>query len=453
MPISQELEKLLDQISKNKHTNETLSLLEQDVNDEGVEALSEALKTNEYIKEIDLSNNKISPNAVKFLCNAKIARLNLSGNPIKEGAALFAKTTHIQELLLAGCSISDSIAQAILKNIQLKRVDLSGNDLGDEAVEGIPDDSRLEALMFNHNNLTATGAKSIAKHKNIIELLLGTNRIGDEGIVYFADNDKLQILNLMQNGITKKGFFEICKSTSIKTLILFNNKIEFDKKDILPENFSFVHLSLSGNRINSSCERVLIALVSIPTLQELDLNINRIDGNGMKILYQNKLNSLERIDLVGNPIHPVELERDRKRDKERGVGGSRNIDKLEDKDRAKRKKSRTEARNMGDAKRKVQVEMGRHEDGGSRERSPAPTSRGYKDDERKTEKNKYTEGLVEERWEATPQTSSIVRSSKDEGLTRKIITYSAGSRTTKTRGDREFGSSRNVTNKGASPRK
>jgi Ran GTPase-activating protein (RanGAP) involved in mRNA processing and transport len=163
-----------------------------------------------------LSNNKIGPNAVKFLCDVKIYRLNLSGNPIKKGAALFTKTTPIRELLLAGCRISAPIAQAILKNSQLKRVDLSGNDLGDEAVEGIPDGSRLEALVFNHNTLTAIGAKLIAKHKDIRELRLGSNRIGDKGIVYFADNDKLQILNLIQNDITKKGFFEICKSTSIK---------------------------------------------------------------------------------------------------------------------------------------------------------------------------------------------------------------------------------------------
>jgi Ran GTPase-activating protein (RanGAP) involved in mRNA processing and transport len=309
MLIPKELGKLLDQISQNKYIDEILSLVEQDIDDEGVEALSEALKTNEHIKVIDLSSNKIGSNAVKFLCNAKITHLNLSGNSIKEGAALFTKTTHIRELLLAGCHISSSVARTILKNTQLKRVDLSGNDLGDDAVENIPDDSRLEALVFNHNNLTATGAKSIAKNKNIIELWLGSNNVRDEGIAYFADNDKLQILNLIQNDITKKGFFDICKSTSIKKLFLFNNKIEFDREDVLPKNFSFVHLSLSGNRIDSSCEQVLIALVAIPTLQELDLSINRIDDNGMNILYQYKLSSLVRIELVGNPIHAIKSEK------------------------------------------------------------------------------------------------------------------------------------------------
>jgi Ran GTPase-activating protein (RanGAP) involved in mRNA processing and transport len=308
MPISPELMKLLLKISSNAYQEESLVLAEQDIDDEGAEKLTIALKKNKHIKKVDLSDNKIGSSGAAFLNELEIESLNLSGNyKLRSGARVFADNQHLEELFLEGCSLANFDAKEVLKNIKLKKLDLGGNNLGDDAVSEIPGDSQLRELILNQNEITSDGARFIAKLRNIKAIYLGSNRIGDDGVQCFAENNGIETLNLLQNNITGKGFYILCKSRSIKQLELFNNHIAFNKEDYLPENSSLIALGLSYNELDGRCHHVLQTLASISTLQKIDLSNNQIDNEGAEILFRYKSPLLQDVKLSYNPISDIQL--------------------------------------------------------------------------------------------------------------------------------------------------
>ena len=304
--ISTELKTLFQQIGNNQYTNEILSLQELDLDNEAIKELSLVLQKNTYIKSIDLSNNQFNGDAVKFLCDINVKSLNVSGNLIGNEAYLFSKNQHIEEIFLEECEITDFAASEVLKNPKLKKINLSSNGLGDEALKTLPNSSPLEVIILNQNKITYKGAQFLGKHENIQVINLGTNQIGDSGAKLLAQSNKVIKLYLDQNGITKEGFLNLCTSTSIQELSLFNNDICFDESDDLPKNASFVRLNLGYNQINGKCQKILQGLVSILTLQKIDFTNNNIDDRGAKILFKDKPSYLQVI-LEGNPGKKIPL--------------------------------------------------------------------------------------------------------------------------------------------------
>ncbi len=334
MPISAEL---LDEIQRDLYKKEVLELKEKGIDNKEAEALANALKTNFHItkvnlygnkiedkgaialagvrlKELNLSCNKIGSNGASFLATSEIEFLDLSGNEINaEGAQYFSESKHILELSLSECGIGDMGAKVVLKNNHLKILDLSTNDITDEGLGEISGESALVELNLSQNDITAKGAKYISEHKTLENIDLSANSLGDDGAKLFSKNDKLLSLNLMQNGITAKGFSDIFKNNKrIQKLELFNNNIRFNEGDSLSvnSNSSLVELGLGYNHINSQCKWVLEALVSISTLETLDLVHNNIDDHGAIVLYQyaaSKAKSLKKIDLMSNHVEAEAL--------------------------------------------------------------------------------------------------------------------------------------------------
>ncbi|UJR18189.1 hypothetical protein I4U23_005090 [Adineta vaga] len=118
-----------------------LVLMSAAITDQGLSVLSDAIHDNQYLEELNISQNNISDVGVQYLASA-------------------------------------------MKTSALKRLDLSANDISDEGVKYL-----AEALQTN---------------LKLIQLSLSENRIGNDGVKVFADilshgNTILEMLNLSAN--------------------------------------------------------------------------------------------------------------------------------------------------------------------------------------------------------------------------------------------------------------
>lgn len=329
---NKELLKICDQIQDGSCPEDLINLNDKGVDDDDVIRLTEAINMRHGIiqkiilehiiedivvivldcitsvEELNLSCNKIGPIGVLALSKSKIRILNLTANPIGNNVECFSESAHISKLLVGECYLGNYGAKIILKNIRLKVVDLSTNDITDDGLGEIPSNSLLRELNLSQNELTYKCANFLTAHGSLTSINLGSNHLTDKGLGVLLQNDNIISLGLMQNKITNVGLLQILASKKLQHVDLYNNRIGHDEKSSnFPANTSLISIQLGCNKIDDRCELLLESLASIPTLQKLDLCGNRIGDHGARILYRHRSKTLEKINLFSNNIEDAEL--------------------------------------------------------------------------------------------------------------------------------------------------
>lgn len=201
----------------------------------GCKLLAERLDHLPRLNELDLSDGEIGADGIRLIMAkgrylAGIRKLDLSGcglgnDGVAELAGGIAQLTSLGELGLSAADVGATGLKLLrngLRQLPLRNLDLSNNDLGDEGAETLaslaPDISRLRVAFLSFNDIGTLGAGALAhaaKHWPELGLLdLKGNHIGDAGADALAATElpSLRELYLEFNGIGPDGAQAIARA-------------------------------------------------------------------------------------------------------------------------------------------------------------------------------------------------------------------------------------------------
>ena len=303
-----------ESLSQALKVNSSLSNLDLSVNfigDPGAESLSQALKVNSSLTNLDLSCNGFGDLGAKSLSqaltvNSSLTNLDLRGNSI-------------------GHTGAESLSQALTVNFSLTNLDLRGNSIGHTGAESLSQaltvNSSLTNLYLSMNNIGDTGAESFSQaltvNSSLTNLDLSWNSIGDPGAKSLSQalrvNSSLTNLDLYGNSVGHTGAESLSQAltvnSSLTNLDLSHNSIRDPGAKSLSQalrvNFSLTNLNLYGNSVgHTGAESLSQALTVNSSLTNLYLSHNSIGDPGAKSLSQALTvnSSLTNLDLSHNSI-------------------------------------------------------------------------------------------------------------------------------------------------------
>ncbi|XP_075048125.1 NACHT, LRR and PYD domains-containing protein 12-like [Mixophyes fleayi] len=268
-----------------------------------------------WIEELLLSNNYLTDRSCNQLApgisnNQSLRKLDLSRNNLDGPhfcelvTALSSPTCRIEELLLSNNYLTDrsctQLAPGISNNQSLRKLDLSGNNLGGshfcDLVTALSSPTcRIEELRLSYNDLTDRSCTQLAP-----------------GI---SNNQSLRTLNLSGNNLEGPHFCDLATALSsptcrIEELLLSNNYLTDRSCNQLASdisnNQSLRKLDLSGNNLEGPHFCELVTALSSPTcrIEELLLSSNDLTDRSFTQLAPGISNnqSLRALDLSGNNL-------------------------------------------------------------------------------------------------------------------------------------------------------
>ncbi|XP_063732494.1 NACHT, LRR and PYD domains-containing protein 12-like isoform X2 [Eleginops maclovinus] len=274
---------------------QSLSLANSALTEISCASLVSVLKSNFYLRELDLSRNDLKDSGVKLLS---------------------AGVNSLEALRLSDCSLTEiscaSLNSALKSNpSHLKEMDLSRNNLQDSGMKLLADglegsDCRLEALRLNDCKLGESCCSSLAtvlnaKPSHLRELDLSYNSLQDSGVKLLSaglesPNCRLETLRLICCLLTDGSCPPLASALKsnhsfLKELDLRGNNLQDSGVKLLSVGLESLNcrlesLSLKDCRITGEgCAFLASSLMSNPFhLRELDLNLNQLQDSRVKLL-------------------------------------------------------------------------------------------------------------------------------------------------------------------------
>ena len=261
----------LSECLKEDDTLQELNLSLNKITSEGAKTIGEALKVNKILKKLDISHNSISDDGAAAISdglkyNILLQELNMSYIKItSEGAKM--------------------IGEAIKVNKTLQKLDIHGNSISDDGAAAISDGLKynisLQELNMSYIKITSEGAKMIGEaikvNKTLQKLDIHKNSISDDGAAAISDglkyNISLQELNMSCIKITSEGAKMIGEAIKVnktlQKLDIHENSISVDGaaaiSDGLKCNISLQELNMSYNKITSEGAKFIAEAIKVNT--------------------------------------------------------------------------------------------------------------------------------------------------------------------------------------------
>ena len=279
-----------------------------------VTCLSECLKEDDTLLELNMSKNQIIRSREKKIIeaikvNKTLLKLDASFTKIQDEDYIsdcLKINKSLKELNMSENMITSNgakeIATAIRVNTTLEKLDLSCNRISNDGVSFISDcfknNNSLQELNISKNKITSEGAQYIAEaiqvNTTLAKINVSCNAISDDGAAAISYslrfNNSLQELNMSRNEITSEGVKKITKviqvNTTLKCLDLSINKIVDDGADFisggLKSNISLQELNISHNCItNKGIKKITEGIQINSTLQNINISTNLISIEGL----------------------------------------------------------------------------------------------------------------------------------------------------------------------------
>jgi Ran GTPase-activating protein (RanGAP) involved in mRNA processing and transport len=168
--------KCISEIIRRNSTLLVIRISNNWIRDEGAKWISEAIKENSTLLEIDLLENRIGDDGAKWIFEAIEKNTTLT-------SISFAKNLMMRKEGIF------KIANGIMKNVSLQKIDLSGNEINEKGVKWI--------------------AEALKKNFVLLEIDLRRNLISNEGAKWISEaiiqNSILQVIRLGENYIKAEG--------------------------------------------------------------------------------------------------------------------------------------------------------------------------------------------------------------------------------------------------------
>jgi NLR family CARD domain-containing protein 3 len=252
-------------------TNSTitdLNVSDNDIGDDGVILIGDALLRNTSITRIDLSDNSIGLNGVKHLAdamtvNSTVTELELSGNYriSKKGADhlahMLTRNSTVSTLFCGYCEFGEtgliSMAAALSVNTTLQFIDLSFTRSSTASMialaEALAVNSTLTTVNLDEMKIDAVGMRELCqglqRNGSISTINLSLNNFGDEGARCIAalleSNSVISNLDVAHCGITDEGARAIAAA--------------------LTHNTSITEFGMSGNSVDAVLEDEIECLI------------------------------------------------------------------------------------------------------------------------------------------------------------------------------------------------
>lgn len=256
MKNRQEFERILNQIREKKVRGD-VSLFNEEINDDDMTDLVDALSQNTQVTSLQLLSNHVSDNGSKCVANiSTLQSLLLENNRVgPAGAEALANNNALRLLNLANNNIGDLGANYFEHNTTLKSLFLQNNEIGSVGSQSLARNKSIRYLNLSCNEAGNLGAKALADNTTLSFLSLWSNKVGDYGAECLSKNMILRSLNLGSNEIGDKGAQALAASTTLTSLDLSMNIIGDLSAQYFINNNSLTSLSLWGNRISEENKR------------------------------------------------------------------------------------------------------------------------------------------------------------------------------------------------------
>lgn len=273
LPINSNL--IID-VKLNSYTNSTLELREEDLTDEDIYTLADALNHNQHIKYLRLSNNNISDASVSYLAKkipnqleeldisennigkkgcialskTSLKKIDISANPVEDAIAEFATSSVLRELSAFECQITDIGAEKLFSSRSIVILDLGSNAISGACLKSLPQNNVLEKLKLLQNPIEEEYCCYIAENKSLSHLDLTNTYLGDAAAAFLAQNSSLESLFLSECLVKNTGAIALSENKTLKELLLEGNRISDEGAKALANNTSLCRLNLNRNLIS-----------------------------------------------------------------------------------------------------------------------------------------------------------------------------------------------------------
>ncbi|KAI4891309.1 hypothetical protein NFI96_010095 [Prochilodus magdalenae] len=294
-PSDEGLRRLLPVV---KNTRRAL-LANCNLNAESVVTLSAALqKENPFLKELDLSNNDVQDSGVEMLSDG-------------------LKSSHckLEILRLAVCKLRQESCDALQSVLQtetscLKELELSNNDLLDLGVEKLAvglqsSHCKLIILRLANCNLTAVSIVTLSaalqtENSSLKELDLSNNDVQDLGVKTLSDglkssHCKLEILRLAVCKLSQESCDALQSVLQKETSCL--KELELSNNDLLDLGVEKLAVGLQS----SHCKLIILRLAMC--------KISKQSCGNLRTILQSETSSLKELDLSNNFLQDLGMEK------------------------------------------------------------------------------------------------------------------------------------------------
>ena len=288
--------------------------------------ISDCLKINKSLKELNMSKNEITSNGAKEIAtairvNTTLEKLDLSCNALSDDGVNFISdglknNNSLKEVNISRNKITSEgaqyIADAIRINTTLVKLDLSCNTLSDDGAIAISD-----SLQSNKGITKITEA--IQTSLTLQNIDISKNNISIEGLVYFMEavknNCTLQVVNITHNNVIRSGFTSIKQCIEnlqhpIQIYASWNELNQYGKlvtkisTSCAPDNIEDDVWSFDEYNADRLVMCLSECLKEDDTLQELNMSYNKITNEGAKMISEAiKVNkTLQKLNISENSI-------------------------------------------------------------------------------------------------------------------------------------------------------
>eukprot|EP00058_Branchiostoma_floridae_P003833 XP_002589321.1 hypothetical protein BRAFLDRAFT_77774 [Branchiostoma floridae] len=251
-------------------------------------SLTEQLPDLRNLKEIDLSHNYISDEAVFGLGSCQnLRKVNLSFNKLSDRGDFLPPLPSLEE------------------------IDLSHNAISDEAVpglaEGLASCQKLKKVNLSHNKLSDRG-DFLPSLPNLEEIDLSHNAISDEAVSGLAEGlgpcQNLKKVNLSYNKLSDRGDF-LPPLPNLEEIDFSNNAFCNEAVPGLAEGLGLCQnlkkVNLNYNKL-SKVRELAASFINLPILTLVDIQYNAISDESLPAIaaWLKVRTDVERVNLWGN---------------------------------------------------------------------------------------------------------------------------------------------------------
>ncbi|KAK6943460.1 Leucine-rich repeat-containing N-terminal, plant-type [Dillenia turbinata] len=211
----------------------------------------------------------------------------------------FSKFSNLTSLHLSSCELKGIFPEAILQVPTLQTLDLANNALLHGSLPEFPQNGALQTLVLSDTQFTGKLPESIGNLQMLSRIEIA--RCNLSGLIPKSMSDLTNLLYIDFSTNTFTGPIpSFSMSKNLTEIILSHNQLTGSVPSTYWEGFQrLVNVDMRNNSLQG---RVPLSLFSLPSLQQIQLSYNLLNGQINEVINPSSFSSLNTIDLQSNKL-------------------------------------------------------------------------------------------------------------------------------------------------------